>query len=176
MPDQSPSEHPCPASPASSSTACSSTVVNSPWAWAAWAWVNSLQQLVHIDGKQVLSPSLRAVAPIIQRRSSQSCGLQLLCRPVPVGLLFYVTIADCALRTHAYPITRAGSRSQRLRGGALACIGSCGALPTFLPHRLSEPICEPCCHRCLRSATRCRTRIVGRRWKRRLHAGCFALL
>jgi hypothetical protein len=37
MPDQSQSEHPCPASPASpASPTSSSTVVNSPWAWASW--------------------------------------------------------------------------------------------------------------------------------------------
>jgi hypothetical protein len=73
---------------------------------------------MHVDGKQVLSPSLRAVAPIIQRRS---CG-----RPAAVtGLYLSVfavlcTIADCP-RVHTPNRSHVPGAGRSACGGA-ACV------------------------------------------------------
>jgi hypothetical protein len=96
-------------------------------------------------------PRCELWAPIIQR---SSCGLQLWCAGVQLScLLFYVTIADCA---HVHTPTRShvpGAGRSAFGGGPLACIGSCGALPTFLPHRLSEPL-NPAWHAPAHACTR----------------------
>jgi hypothetical protein len=166
MPDQSPSEHPCPASSASSSsTASSSTVALLGPGLGSTAcnnWCTSME-----------SRCFRPRCELWPLSSNAAAAVAWSVQPVPVGVCCFIYMqmpAYARLPDHACAGSR---RSQRLRGGPLACIGSCGALRTFLPHSSASQFA---CHRCLRSATRCRTRIVGRRWKRRLHAGCFALL
>jgi hypothetical protein len=96
---------------------------------------------------------------------------------VQAAVVFAVLCYDCRLPAYTrLPDHTCREQVEAPAGGAACVHRLVRPLPTFLPHRLSEPVCGPCCHRCLRSAIRCRTRIVGRRWKRRLHAGCFALL